>query len=127
MSDRSYDRAMDRIRDEMAKEAKRPEIGSVGEVMTELLLARPDAADAILAKGKTLAGAYEALEKYAREHKGSRSCVYLGPELAGRILREYYGIPDEAPEGGAARPSAAEPPKPEKRDAAFDLDSLMAM
>ena len=125
MSDTNFDRAMDRIRDEAAKEAKRPEIGSVGEVMTELLRARPDAADAILEKGKTLAGAYAALEKYARDHRNNRNCVYLGPDLARRILREYYGIPDDAPVDAPAA-KAPEPPKAEK-DAAFDLDSLMAM
>lgn len=113
-----YQAALDKLRDEMAKEAKRPEIGSVGEVMTALLMARPDAAGAILAEGRTLAGAYAALEKYARDNRGNKSCYYIGPDRANAILMDYYHITGDAPE-------AAPTPAPAPADA-LDLDALLS-
>lgn len=124
---------MDKLRDEMAKEVRRPEIGSVGEVMTGILIARPDAAAAILAKGKTLAGAYKALEDFARKNRGDQSCVYIGPERAAKILMDYYGIggdaPSPVPDMARNTPEAGKMPAvelaaPDETDA-FDLDALM--
>ena len=50
--------AIDKIRDEMAKEPADSPIAEVGEMVTEMLTAAPDIAPAIMDKGKTLKGAY---------------------------------------------------------------------
>ena len=128
-----YQQAMDRIRDEMAEKSKRPEVVSVGEVMTQLLEAFPEWAGAILAEGKTLAGAYQALEDYAREqHKKGGRCVYLGPDRSMQVLAKYYGVKAEGPaplsaRAGAAKAQApAEPAKPaEEPGDALSLDALL--
>ena len=99
-----YARAMDKIRDEMAKKHDKPAVVSVGEVMTELLTAYPEWAAKILAKDKTLEGAYKALEDYARANRKSQSCVYLGPDRAAKVLAGYYGVTVPEP-GEAARAS----------------------
>jgi hypothetical protein len=88
-----YAKAVDKVRDEMAAKHTKPAVVSVGEVMTQLLEAFPEWAGAILAEGKTLEGAYKAMEDYARElHKKGGNCVYLGPDKSMQVLAKYYGV-----------------------------------
>ena len=87
MENKDYQAAIDKLRDEMAA-AKLPAVGAVGEIMTALLQAAPDWAGAILAKGKTLAGAYAALEKYARDNRNGNNCVFVPPETAQKVILE---------------------------------------
>ena len=125
-----YQQAMDKIRDEMAAKHRRPEVVSVGEVMTQLLEAFPEWAGAILAEGKTLAGAYQALEDYARElHKKGGNCVYLGPDRSMKALAKYYGVKAEGAAPLSVRgkaQAAAEPAKPAAEPGdALSLDALL--
>lgn len=143
-----FDRAMDRIRDEMAK-AKSTDIQDLGEIMTALLQARPEIAGAILADGKTLTGCWKAMENYAEKHKtGNR--YSMGPSATQAVICEYYGFSMEnatllglyagstpaatagtssgaaappSPEGKAQTPAPAD--TPEAPDP-FDLDALLA-
>ena len=91
--------AMAKLREEMAREDARPWIGSVGEVMTDILLTNPAAAPAILTEGKTLAGAYAALEDYAIRNRDNDACRYIGPGRAIQIIAGYYGFNPVAGEG----------------------------
>lgn len=86
-----YNAAMDKLRDEMAL-SKDQALGAIGEIMTALLQAAPEWAGAILTKGKTLLGAYGALEEYARKNRGGKNCVYVPPETAQEVICGYYGI-----------------------------------
>jgi len=87
--------AVDKIRDEMATtKTNGAAIRAVGEIMTALLEAHPDWAGAVLKKGKTLKGAYGAMEHYAREHKEG-SCYYMPPETAESVICKYYGVGEE--------------------------------
>lgn len=90
-----FDRAMDRIRDEMAK-AKSTNVQALGEIMTALLQARPEIAGAILADGKTLGGCWAAMEAYAKKHKTGNSYA-MGPDTAQAVICEYYGFSMEKP------------------------------
>ena len=99
--------AMDKLRDEMAAAKDDSSIAVLGEYMTERLLGDEALAGAVLAKGKTLAGAFGAIKEYARKHqKNGFACV--DEETAYRVTCEYYGIEDATP-----HPSAAPTPSPQ--------------
>lgn len=104
----NYDAAMDKLRDEMAKQHKNGGLCALGEYMTGLLQARPEAADCILGK-KSLSGAWDALVAYAKKLPRSGSCVAVRDEDAYRVCREYYGIGDAEECEKAAEPRAAAP------------------
>lgn len=95
----TYDRAIDRVRDEMAKHHDNPGICAVGEVLTALLAAAPEYAAAMLDDKHNLKGAYEALEAYARQQytKNRRNCVYVPQDTAERVILEYYGLTPDRP------------------------------
>ena len=83
-------KAMDKIRDEMAK-TKNDAVLEIGEAMTELLLIAPELSEQILAEGKTCAGAYKVVESYARSNY--KTCV--PPRKATELVAEYWGLPLE--------------------------------
>ena len=133
MENKDYQAAIDKLRDEMAA-AKLPAVGAVGEIMTALLQAAPDWAGAILAKGKTLAGAYAALEKYARDNRNGKDWVSVPPDTAQMLICRYYGIKmDERGETTSSdlaalghlplKGKAGAAPEPDP----FDLDALMGV
>lgn len=113
------ERAIDRIRDEMAVAAKDRNVQYVGEQLTRHIMTHRGDAPKFYAEGKTIAGAMKKLEDYARQHKnGSMACV--DPETGMRIILEYYGVKA----GGAQTPS----PKPAASIAdELDLDALLEM
>lgn len=84
-------KAMDKIRDEMAQ-ASHEAITEIGEAMTRLLLASPELSDKILAEGKTCKGAYDAMEQHARRER--KHCI--PPRAAAKLIAEYWEIPVEA-------------------------------
>ena len=107
-------KAMDKLRDEMAK-ADAPGLSALGEYMTERLLRDGSIAPRVLKDGKTLAGAFEAIRAQAKkEQKGGFACIE--DERAYRITCEYYGI---TPEPGKEKAAQALAPD------ALDLDALL--
>ena len=122
-----YDRAMDKLRDEMA-ETKNEAISAVGEMMTMILQERPDMAERILQEGKTIDGAYNAMYELAKkEQKGG--CFCIEPLRAIRIAMEYYGktITDaEAFDIIMGGTRAKEPGKKQATEEnSLDLDALL--
>ena len=114
-------RAMDRIRDEMAKE-KGAYVRVIGEFLTGWLLKHPEDAGKILADGKTIKGSLEAMRLFAQNHKEGTVAV-VDDETAFRIVLEYFGIKKDAkPEQPhtSAEPHAS-------ADDDFDLDALMGV
>ena len=89
-----FSEAMDSIRDQMAAAHADGALSAIGEYLTELLKARPETAEAFAAGNKTLRGAYEAIEKYARSQKRQGACVCVSDDAAFEQVRKYYGIPD---------------------------------
>lgn len=83
--------AMDKIRDEMAK-AKVGAVHTLGEWMTAWLEAHPEGRDRVLAEGKTLEGAYKAMETEARKKQGI-GAVCMEDREAVQIVAGYYEIP----------------------------------
>ena len=121
-----YDRAMDKLRDEMAQE-KSSAVKMAGELITLYLMADPANAEKILADGNTIKGAYSAMREYARKNR----CECIPPDEACDIFAEYYGFSklsfDEiwsaAQSGQKGKPQA--PAKPESDD--LDLDALLGL
>lgn len=124
---------IDTIRDEMAKLPSGSPVSYVGEYATARVLE-----GMTVPKGKTLKGAYAAIETYARGHKsGNSACV---PDaVAWALVDDYYGWPHKT-EDKAATPepqafaadtveetkAADEPPKEKPADpfALPDMDDL---
>lgn len=108
---------MDRIRDEMAKEAADSPIGAIGEYVTERIQA-----GAVVPEGKTLKGAYKAMEDWARKHKHG-NCCYVPTARAFAIVDEYFGFSrKEAQAIAEVKPApAASTPLTDE----LDLDALL--
>ncbi len=123
-----YDRAMDKLRDEMAK-TKSKAVGMVGEIVTLYLMADEANAEKILRKEKTLSGAYAAMKSVAQ--KGRRECIDC--DEAAEIFADYYGfekVPMEelwelAQGRKKSKPQAAAVMAPDVDD--LDLDVLLGL
>lgn len=130
MGQSDFERAVDKIRDEMATaKANKDAIGAVGEIVTALLEANPAAEAAILAKDKTLEGCFKAMEDYARQHKAG-NCYYMPPGKAREVICEYFGIEAggnvlKTPDNVIKTPDNVI--KAEKSVDPFDLDALMGV
>lgn len=112
----TYNEAMDRIRDEMARTKPGNPIAAVGEIATELLERNPDRAGNV--EGKTLQAAFGKIESAARARKKGTGAVCVGPDEATRIVAGYYGFEIE---GTAVSAAPATPEPGTTRDALDDL------
>ena len=118
----TYAKAVDRIRDEMAKESSNPGIQFLGGWLTGELEKRPELAETLLDEKKSIKGAFEKIHAYASKHK-TGNFAFVPPEKALEIVSEYYGISAETPE--IKEPQALAPAAKPEKDAAFDLDALL--
>ena len=110
------DKAVDKLRDEMAKHAGDAGIAALGEYLTARLLENPEIAEKILANGKTIAGAFNEVREYARKNQKGGFCA-VSDEKAYEITCQYFGIDAQAP----ARAPAAEKTSADE----IDLDALL--
>lgn len=97
-----YNRAIDAVRDEMAKAPAGSGVHGVGEIVTDLLPQMPTLQAAVVEKGKSLEGAYKEMREYARKNQ-SGGCYYMPPGQAMEMILKYYGV--EA--GAVVVPAAA--------------------
>lgn len=125
-------KAMDKLRDEMARECKHDGVQQVGAYMTDRLLREPGIAAKVLAKGKTIKGAFEAIHSYASKHR-TGSYAFVSPETAFELVAKYFGIKAEQSDAQPSRPQAladlpVETPKAaESLDDELDLDKLLEL
>ena len=117
----TYEIAMDRLRDEMAKKSDHPGVGTVGEYLTARLSADRSLADKLAAEGKSIEGAFDAIRDYASKHRNGKGWAYVPPEKAMEIACEYYGIHAEK-SGAQTLAHQAQP-----SDDGLDLDALLGM
>jgi len=96
------ERAIDKIRDEMAAAPENTYVQFVGNYLTDHLKKHPSDAAAILSDGKTIAGSLKAMEDYARKQPRSGNCAVVTPEDGYRIVREYFGIKGEETKSASA-------------------------
>lgn len=131
--------AMDKIRDEMAK-TKVDAVQTLGEWMTAWLEAHPEGGEKVLAEGKTLEGAYKAMEAEARK-KRAGGAVCMEETEAAQIVAGYYEMPPMelleavmrrmmakmAAGGMEPAPAPQEEPQADAEDltAVLDLDALL--
>lgn len=88
-TEKTYESAMDKIRDEMAA-SKDSKIQLLGEGLTAMIQLHPEWEQAILTKGKTIQGALEAVRRNA-----TGGCS--DPVQTTKSLCRYYGIKCEKP------------------------------
>lgn len=136
-----FERAIDKIRDEMAN-SKQGYVQAVGEALTEYLQGHPEAEEKLLAKGKTIAGAVKAVEDEARKNKTGNVGV-VDPAKGFEIIMGYFGIDakvsvsigeaaaagtsSDPAEGGATFPKGEGTGKPPMEADPFDLDALLGV
>ncbi len=111
----TFDRAMDRIRDEMAQ-SRVPGVQGAGEMMTAMLRSNPEWAEKILNDKKTLADLYATMEQTARK-KASGGMYYMPPTEAMKIAREYYGLDGDMPDVYSMPAAPDQPPRAPEQDA----------
>lgn len=131
-----YAGAMDKLRDEMAKNNRRY-VQVVGEFLTDYLLRHPEAEAAILDRGKSITGSLAAMKAEASKQKEG-SVAVLDDAAAFAIVLRYFGI--EADKGAARQdkdaPGQEQDVTGQEQDARgqeqyvakadpFDLDALM--
>ena len=86
----SYASAMDKLRDEMAKDSSEY-VRVVGEYLTNYLLEHPEAEAALLNSAKTIHGSLKQIEDEARKHKQGNVGIVSDVRAFGLVL-EYFGI-----------------------------------
>ena len=119
----TYENAVDRLRDELAKKHDHPGVAVIGEYLTGRLNADHSLAEKIAADGKTIEGAFEAIRAYARKiQKGG--FAYVNPEKALEIACEYYGI---HPEKTDTQTFAHKPAPAAPANDGLDLDALLGL
>lgn len=114
-----YDRAIDAVRDEMAKAPAGSGAHGVGEIVTDLFPQMPTLQAAVLEKGKSLEGAYQAMREYARKNQKG-GCYYMPPGQAMEMILKYYGVEAGSVKVPAAATGAAQAQEPTS-DALDDL------
>ena len=85
-----YASAMDKLRDEMAKNDDNY-VQVVGEYLTEYLLQHPEAEAAMLDKGKSIKGSLDAVRKEAQKVKQGNVAVLDDRTVFGIVLG-YFGL-----------------------------------
>lgn len=90
-----YNKAIDKLRDEMAANTEDTALCVLGDMMCDYLRAHRSAAQ-ILTEGKTLQGAMKRMEEYARKNKGKNNCACVSPSKAIELTLAYYGITETA-------------------------------
>ena len=119
----TYENAVDKLRDELAKKSDHPGVAVIGEYLTGRLNADHGLADKICADGKSIEGAFDAIRKYASDNRKGKNWAYVPPEKALEIACEYYGIPKDGEKPHTQ--TFAQPPAP--ADDGLDLDSLLGL
>lgn len=124
-----FEQAIDKIRDEMAANAKDGAMSVTGEFLTMLLQAQPEYADKIMADKKTIKGAMAAMRDEAAKHKnGNYACIDYFTGI--RCVLAYYGLPEMqncqimALTTAAIVPEVTQPTV--KADDDLDIDALLA-
>lgn len=88
-------KAMDKIRDEMAGTQDR-NVPLIGEILTELLLMMPEVSEKIMAEGKSLQGTQKHCMAYAaRIRKNGEKILETSPEEDAQCIGEYWEIEQE--------------------------------
>jgi hypothetical protein len=108
----SVSNAVEKIRDEMVAN-NNTYVRVVGDFLMKHLERHPEAAEKILAEGKTIRGSLSAMREEARKHQVD-GCGVLTDEEGFAVVLRYYGIVSEA----ASMPA----PAPSKKVSKFDVD-----
>ena len=137
-----YASAMDKLRDEMAKDADNY-VQVVGEYLTDYLLQHPEAEEAMLDKAKSIKGSLDAVRKEAQKVKQGNVAILDDKTVFGIVLG-YYGlksVPDvlkkaeNVPASTEAKPDRngdrsgdyQSPQSPPTTADPFDLDALLGV
>lgn len=125
----------------MAGKADDPMVQRIGDFLTGYLRANPEAAGRLMAEGKSVGGARDALVAHARKlpHKNSEGrafedsepkrdsarntyrCVVMEDEAAYAVVLGYYGL------AGGRAAMAARPVATARVSEALDLDALLGL
>lgn len=115
----TMNKAIDSLRDEMAANANDAALQAVGAMVGEMLKADPANAEKVLEAGKSLKGAYEAMQTEAEKRMNGGSCVCIAPDEAEKLIAAYYGMMIAADKGEREETQAP------AEDGALDLDALL--
>lgn len=82
----------------------------IGEQLKEMAEREPACAELLekdlVVEGMSLAAAEKNLKKYSDENHKGAGCFCITPKVAEKILREFYGLPDQGKEPEPEAPKA---------------------
>ena len=123
---KDFDKAMERIRDEMAKNSQRY-VQVVGEYLTEYLQKHPEAAKKLASGKKSISGSLAAMRKEAEKQKEGNVAVLDDAEAFGIVLRYYEAEPLPARAEKETAPDKRRRAEKAAEADPFDLDALMGV
>ncbi len=85
-----YQKVIDKL-DKEAEKEKNPAIRAIEGMLREVCKNDADACEKVLADGKTMKGAYDAMYEVAKKRKNG-NCAVIAPDEAQSIILKYYGI-----------------------------------
>ena len=88
-----YQKVIDKL-DKEAEKEKNPAIRAIEGLLREACKNNVAACERVLAEGKTMKGAYDAMYEVAKGRK-SGNCAVIAPDEAEKIIFKYYGIGSE--------------------------------
>lgn len=103
-------KALSKIKDEMAKNQKNGYIQVVGRYLMQHLAANPGCAEKIMAADKTVAKSLDKMREEARK-KQSGNCAVLTDEEGFAVVLKYFGM-EGTPSGTSVQVPAPRPAAP---------------
>lgn len=121
------EKAMDLIRDELAKAGDNPGLAVLGEYLTERLRADPGIAAAVLKLEKPIKSGFDAIRDHARKIARG-GCAVVDDRTGFGIACKKWGIPEDGEKNPApiAAPAMLVQAQAPARDD-FDLDALLGV
>lgn len=93
-----HDQAINKINDEMTASKNNPCVQVVGAFLLQHLAAHPEAANAIMVEGKTVAKSLDEMRKVAEGRKHG-NCAVLTDQEGFAVVLKYFGIEGSAAKG----------------------------
>jgi hypothetical protein len=109
-SESNYDKASEKLKNEMTANESQPYVQVVGQYLLTHLEANPDHAGQILAEDKTILKSLDVMNRYAQKKRVGNVAV-LTDEEGFAVVLQYFGCWDGEPIELPPEPPRYEPPK----------------
>ncbi len=103
------EKAIEKIRAEMTEKTDNPYVQAIGQFLLKHLEEKPEHAEAILARDKTILKSFDVMRRYAQK-KQVQGVAVVSDEVGYAIVLQYFGCWDGEPIEIPAEPERPAPP-----------------